>query len=183
MKNMRSVKRQKGFTLLETMIAMAVLSFGILSLVAVFTQGLKASSSSQIQFIAQAKAQEAMETIFTARDTHVLSWAQINNTSKGGVFIDGPQPMLAAGPDGLVGTADDDTNNPNTIIVGPPGNDDIMTTSGDVTINLNPMMTRTIEFVPVTGTPNLNQITVTVNYMVQGQKGQFQLVCYISNYA
>ena len=183
MKNMRRAKRENGFTLLETMIAMAVLSFGILSLVAVFTQGLKASSASQIQFIAQAKAQEAMETIFTARDTHILSWAQINSVSKGGVFLDGPQPMLAPGPDGLVGTADDDANNPNTIIVGPPGNDDIMTTSGDVTINLNPMMTRTIEFLPVTGTPNLNQVTVTVNYTYQGQISQFQLVCYISNYA
>src|SRR3974390_545611 len=92
MEKMRRMKRQKGFTLLETMIAMAVLSFGILSLVAVFTQGLQTSSGNQIQFIAQAKAQEAMETIFTARDTHILSWAQINNTSKGGVFLDGPQP-------------------------------------------------------------------------------------------
>jgi prepilin-type N-terminal cleavage/methylation domain-containing protein len=183
MKNMRKVKRQKGFTLLETMIAMGVLSFGILSLVGVFTQGLKASSATQIQFIAQAKAQEAMETIFTARDTHILSWAQINNVSKSGVFLDGPQPMLAPGPDGLVGTADDDANNPNTIIVGPPGSDDILTTSGDKTINLNPMMTRTIEFIPVTGTPNLNQVTVTVKYTINGQTGQFQLVCFISNYA
>jgi len=183
MEKMRRMKRQKGFTLLETMIAMAVLSFGILSLVAVFTQGLQTSSGNQIQFIAQAKAQEAMETIFTARDTHILSWAQINNTSKGGVFLDGPQPLLAAGPDGLVGTADDDANNPNTIIVGPPGTDDIMTTSGDKTINLNPWMTRTIAFIPVTGTPNLNQVTVTVIYTFQGKQSQFQLICYISNYA
>ncbi len=183
MRMMSKMKKQKGFTLLETMIAMAVLSFGILSLVAVFTQGLRASSSNQIQFIAQQKAQAAMETIFTARDTHLLSWAQINNVSKGGVFLDGPQPMLAPGVDGLIGTADDDASNPDSIIVGPPGNDDIMTTSGDVTINLNPLMTRTIAFTPVTGTPNLNQVTVTINYTVQGQAGSFQLVCFISNYA
>lgn len=183
MKKMRNLKRHKGFTLLETMIAMAVLSFGILSLVAVFTQGLRASSSNQIQFIAQQKAQGAMETIFTARDTHLLSWAQINNTSVGGVFLDGPQPMLAPGPDGLYGTADDDASHPDTIIVGPPGNDDLLTTSGDVTINLNPMMTRTIAFTPVNGTPNLNQVTITINYNVQGQAGSFQLISYISNYA
>jgi prepilin-type N-terminal cleavage/methylation domain-containing protein len=183
MENKGKAKRQDGFTLLETMIAMAVLSFGILSLVGVFTQGLKVSSRGQIQFIAQAKAQEAMESIFTARDTHLLSWAQINNVSAGGVFLDGPQPMLAPGPDGLVGTADDDANNPNTIIIGPPGNDDIMSTAGDKVINLNPMMTRTIVFTPVTGTPNLNQVTVTVSYTVQGQTNQFQLICYISNYA
>ncbi len=45
MKKMGRSKPQKGFTLLETMIAMAVLSFGILSLIGVFTQGLQASSS------------------------------------------------------------------------------------------------------------------------------------------
>ena len=141
------------------------------------------SAQSQIQFIAQAKAQAAMETMFTARDTHTLSWAQINNVSKGGVFLDGPQPLLAPGPDGLIGTADDDAGHPDTIIVGPPGNNDIASTTGDKTINLNPMMTRTILFTPVAGTPNLNQVTVTINYTSQGQAGQFQLVCYISNYA
>jgi hypothetical protein len=124
-----------------------------------------------------------METIFTARDTHLLSWSQINNVSKGGVFLDGPQPMLASGPDGLYGTADDDVNNPDTIIVGPPGNNDIITTSGDQVVNLNPNMTRTILFTPVTGTPNLNQVTITINYTSQGQPGQFVLICYISNYA
>jgi prepilin-type N-terminal cleavage/methylation domain-containing protein len=180
---MSKLKHQKGFTLIETMIAMAVMSFGILSVVALFTQGLRSSAQAQIQFIAQAKAQSAMETIFTARDTHLLSWAQINNVSKGGVFLDGPQAMLAAGPDGLYGTADDDVNNPDTIIVGPPGNNDIITTSGDQVINLNPNMTRTILFTPVTGTQNLNRVTITINYTSQGQPGQFVLICYISNYA
>lgn len=183
MEKMRERNRQKGFTLLETMVAMAILSFGILSLIGVFTQGLKASSGSQIQFIAQQKAQAAMETIFTARDTHLLGWAQINNVSAGGVFLDGPQPMLAPGPDGLYGTADDDANHPDTIIVGPPGNDDLLTTSGDKTVNLNPMMTRTIAFQPVPSIPNLNQVIITINYSFQGQAGQFVLVCYISNYA
>jgi prepilin-type N-terminal cleavage/methylation domain-containing protein len=183
MKTMRKFRKQSGFTLLETVIAMAVMSFGILSIIAVYTQGLRTSAQGKIQFIAQAKAQAAMETLFTARDTHILAWAEINNVSQGGVFLDGPQPMLAPGPDGLIGTADDDVNHPDTIIIGPPGNNDISTTSGDKTVNLNPMMTRTILFTPVPGTPNLNQVTITINYNSQGQAGQFQLICYISNYA
>jgi prepilin-type N-terminal cleavage/methylation domain-containing protein len=183
MKTMRSLRNQRGFTLLETLIAMAVMSFGILSVIAVYTQGLRTSAQGKIQFIAQAKAQAAMETLFTARDTHILSWAQINNVSQGGVFLDGPQPMLAPGPDGLIGTADDDVSHPDTIIIGPPGNDDIVSTSGDQTLNLNPMMTRTILFTPVPGTLNLNQVTITINYISQGQPSQFQLICYISNYA
>ena len=135
--------RQKGFTLLETMIAMAVLVFGILSLSSIFTDGMRTSNDSQIQFIAQQKAQEALESIFTARDTHILTWAQISNVSQGGVFLDGPQPMYAPGADGIVGTADDDSKTPDAIVTG-PGPDKIFGTADDIQVNLNPWMTRTI---------------------------------------
>jgi len=182
MKKTFMLRKQKGFTLLETVIAMAVLSFGILALASFFTQGMQASYRSQIQFIAQEKAQEALETIFTARDTQMLSFAQINNVSAGGVFLDGPQPLLAPGPDGLVGTADDDAANPDNIVVG-PGPDNVLGTADDTTINLNPWMTRTILIQPVANENNLNQITITVNYNYEGQAGQFQLVCYISSYS
>jgi type II secretory pathway pseudopilin PulG len=179
---MQKLRNQDGFTLLETVIAMAVMVFGVLSLSAIFTSGLQASNKSQIEFIAQQKAQEAMESIFTARDTQILSFSQINNVSVGGVFKDGPQPLLAPGPDGIVGTADDDTTNPDNIVIG-PGPDNVLGTADDQTIPLNPWMTRTILFAPVPNTPNLNQITVTVNYNYQGQSGSFVLVSYISNYS
>jgi prepilin-type N-terminal cleavage/methylation domain-containing protein len=182
MKKAFMLRKQKGFTLLEIVIAMAVLSFGILALASFYTQGMQASYRSQIQFIAQEKAQEALETIFTARDTQMLSFAQINNVSAGGVFLDGPQPLLAPGPDGLVGTADDDAANPDNIVVG-PGPDNVLGTADDTTINLNPWMTRTILIQPVQNENNLNQITITVNYNYEGQAGQFQLVCYISSYS
>jgi len=182
MKKAFTLRKQKGFTLLEIVIAMAVLSFGILALASFYTQGMQASYRSQIQFIAQEKAQEALETIFTARDTQMLSFAQINNVSAGGVFLDGPQPLLAPGPDGLVGTADDDAAKPDNIVVG-PGPDNVLGTADDITINLNPWMTRTILIQPVQNENNLNQITITVNYNYEGQAGQFQLVCYISSYS
>jgi prepilin-type N-terminal cleavage/methylation domain-containing protein len=175
-------RKQSGFTLVETVIAMAVLSFGVLSLSAIYTQGLRASEQVQIQFIAQQKAQEALETLFTARDTKLLTWAQIANVSKGGAFSDGPRPLLAPGPDGLVGTADDDAANPNTIVIG-PGNDKVLGTADDVTINLNPWMTRTILIQPVPNIPNLNQITITVTYTFQGQTSQFQLISYLSAFS
>jgi prepilin-type N-terminal cleavage/methylation domain-containing protein len=175
-------RKQKGFTLIETMIALVVLSFGILSLSAIFTGGVSLSNNSQVEFIAQQKAQEALESIFTARDTHILTWSQITNVSQGGVFLDGPRPMLAPGPDGIVGTADDDVNNPDTIVTG-PGPDKVFGTADDVQTSLNPWMTRTIVFTPVKNTPNLNQITVTITYTYQGRTSTFVLTTYISNYA
>jgi prepilin-type N-terminal cleavage/methylation domain-containing protein len=182
MKQTKTLRKQKGFTLLETMIAMAVLSFGILSLASFYSQGLQNSNRVQMQYIANQKAQEALETIFTARDTGLLTFAQINNVSNGGVFLNGPQPLLAPGPDGLVGTADDLTNEPDEIITG-PGPDGILGTADDTYIPLNPWMTRTIAITTVTNYTNMVLVTITINYNYNGQSGQVQLVSYISSYS
>jgi prepilin-type N-terminal cleavage/methylation domain-containing protein len=180
-KNLRP-RKQKGFTLVEVMIAMVVMAVGILSLASIFTQGLKSSYQSQIQYIAQQKAQEAMETIFTARDTRLLTSVQINNVSNGGIFMDGPQPLLAPGPDGLFGTGDDDANNPDTIVIG-PGKDNVFGTADDVSIPLTPWMTRTIVIAPSANTPNLKTITVTINWTSEGQQFQYQISSLISNFS
>lgn len=176
------LRKQSGFTMIETMIAMAILAFGILSLASIFSQGLKASSQTQIQYIAQQKAQEAMESIFTARDTRLLTTAQINNVANGGIFMDGPQPLLASGPDGLFGTADDDANNPDSIVVA-PGPDNMFGTADDIAIPLNPWMTRTIVIAPAANTANLKTITITINWTYQGRSSQYQLVSFISNFS
>lgn len=182
MNDIRSNKRQRGFTLLETMIAMVILSFGILSVAAVYTQAIQASNSNQMSFIAQQKAQEAMETIFTARDSGTLTFTNIANVSQGGLFLDGPQALCDAGPDGVLGTADDNCNIPNVIVTG-PGPDNILGTADDAVINLNPWMTRTIAINPVNGTQRLNQVTITVTYTYQGRTSKFVLVSYISGWA
>lgn len=182
MHSIRSNRRERGFTLLETMIAMVILSFGILSVASVYTQGIQVSNSNQISFIAQQKAQEAMETIFAARDSGTLTFINIANVSQGGVFLDGPQQLCDAGPDGVLGTADDNCGIPNVIVTG-PGPDQVLGTADDTVINLNPWMTRTVAIVPVQGTAKLNQITITVNYTYQGRTSQFVLVSYISGWA
>jgi type IV pilus modification protein PilV len=175
-------RKEKGFTLIEVMVAMVVLVFGVLSLVSVVTRGLRASYQTQIQYIAQQKAQEAMESIFTARDTRLVTSAQINNVSNGGIFKDNAQSLCAPGPDGLFGTSDDDCTNPDSIVVA-PGPDNIFGTADDITVNLNPWMTRTIVIAPVANTPNLKSITVTINWTYQGQTSSYQLVSFISNFS
>ena len=184
MVGLRKSTRQRGFTLIEAMISLVILSFGVLSLAAVYSQGLFYASTTQIDYIAEKKAEAAIETIFTARDTQLLSWPQINNTNgtTTGVFLPGPQPMLAPGLDGLIGTSDDDTSTPDSVIIG-PGADNILGTSDDARINLNPWMTRTIQFQDVSGEPNLRQVTVTINYTVANKQRSFVLVCYISAFA
>jgi len=182
MKQRKLLRKQKGFTLLETMISMAILSFGVLSLASFYTAGLKSSSLIKVQYIANQKAQEAMESIFEARDANLLTFTQINNVSSGGVFLNGPQPLLGPGPDGIVGTADDDTSNPDVIVTG-PGPDNILGTADDTYIPLNPWMTRTITVSSVTNYPNMVQINITINYIYQGQTGQVQLVTYMSSYS
>ena len=180
-------RRQHGFSLMEAMIAVLVLSFGVLSLAAVFAQGLLFSEASQFDYIAQKKSEEAVESIFNARNTQATSWAQIQNVSAGGIFLDGAQPLLAPGvTNGLVGTANDDAAHPDSVIVG-PGPDGILGTADDVVIPLSNMQ-RTIQIAPVFDAagniePNVRTITVTMTYKVGRLNRTYTLVSYISAFS
>src|SRR5271155_3339547 len=96
-----------GFTLIEAMLSIVVLSIGVLSMLAVYAQGIFLASLSQYDYVAEKKAEQAVEAIFTARDIKQLTWSSIQNVSGNGVFLDGAQPILVPGTDGLVGTATD----------------------------------------------------------------------------
>ena len=178
----KSSGRRDGFTLLEAMISIVVLSFGILSLAGIYAQGIFYASLSQYDYVAEKKAEQAVEAIFTARDIKQLTWASIQNQSSNGVFLDGPQPMLVPGGDGLVGTATDSNSTHEYITIG-PGADGVLGTSDDQLVDLNPWMTRTIAISPVSGETNLRMITVTVNYQVGRVNRSYTLVSYISAFA
>jgi prepilin-type N-terminal cleavage/methylation domain-containing protein len=166
---------QRGFTLIETMIAIAIMSIGILTLIAAFATAVGATQNAQENLIARQKTLEAMESIFTARNSQQITFAQIANISSGGIFTSGATQLLAPGPDGLVNTADDTTFPASGACpVGPecitmPGPDGILGTSDDVAMSLA-NFTRQITIGPVleadgvTINPNLKQITVTVTY-------------------
>jgi len=99
-------RAENGFTLLETMIALVILAIGVLGLAAMLGNSLSYMQGSEQDFIAQQKAQEAAEAIFTAKYTNNASFAQIQNngtSTPAGLFLTGPQPLLQVGPDGLVG--------------------------------------------------------------------------------
>jgi hypothetical protein len=146
------------------MIALLVLVIGILGLAAMLADALAYMGGSQYDFIAQQKAEQAVEAIFTAKYNNTVTWAQVSNFGVGnpaGLFLPGAQPLLQTGPDGLVGSVNDVAAPPDFIL--DPGTDGKLGTADDVQRPLG-AFTRTITITNVAGNANLRTITVTINY-------------------
>jgi len=165
---------ERGFTLIETMIAIVIMSVGILTVVAAFATAVGATQNAQENLIARQKALEAMESIFTARNTQQITFAQIANTASGGIFTNGATPLWDSGDDGS-STRRMTLRLPPMEYAWPAGvrrssrPDGILGTADDVAMSLG-NFTRQIQISPVleadgvTIDPNLKQITVTVSY-------------------
>jgi prepilin-type N-terminal cleavage/methylation domain-containing protein len=166
---------QSGFTIIETMIAIAVMSIGILTVLAAFATAVGATQNAQENLIARQKTLEAMESIYTARNTQQISFGQIANSTSGGIFTSGPTQLLAAGNDGLVNTTDDVPyaahlpcpTGPECIVL--PGPDGILGTADDKAMSLanftrEIQIAKVLESDGVTVNPNLKQVTVIVSY-------------------
>jgi prepilin-type N-terminal cleavage/methylation domain-containing protein len=186
----REVRRQRGkagnsgeacgFTLIEVMVAIVILFVGILGLTAMMVSAMAYINTSEDAYIAQQKAEEAVESVFFARDSKLFTWAQIENAANGGIFLDGPQPLLHPGANGIVGTDEDEANVPDVIIE--PGPDGVLGTADDIKISLSDF-TRQIAISDVAGEPNLRQIQVTVRYLAHGIQRQYVLTSYISAFS
>jgi Tfp pilus assembly protein PilV len=173
------MKKESGFSLVETLIAMGILATGLLSLAAVFAMGLNHLSGSSASLIAREKAREAVESVHTARDTRVITWAQIRNTVDGGVFLAEPQQLRQAGADGIVGTADDGDVE-STVW---PGDDGVLGSDDDVMSPLDTYRrTITISDIVTNGVTNasLRRLQVTVTYQVGSNERTYTLTTFIS---
>jgi len=153
-----------GFSIMEVMAAMVILTVGLGSMLALFGIAIGNIEGSQEDMICKQKAREAMEAIFTARESSQINFSNINNnTTGGGVFVTGFQPLGLAGPDGLLGTADDGPTE--TMVM--PGPDGELGTADDQIIVLSNYQ-RQISITPLmsNGVPNpdVRQLTVTVQY-------------------
>jgi prepilin-type N-terminal cleavage/methylation domain-containing protein len=175
-------KADQGFTLIEVMIAIVVMSIGLLAVIASFATAIAHTQSAEEDLIARQKVLEAFESIYAARNAQQVPFASVANVASGGIFLDGPRPLLCAGPDGLAGTADDvvcttqaGANCPGLgaecMVL--PGPDGILGNADDTIMSLG-NFTRTITITPVqlAGGAGVNQnmiaINITVNYTKAG---------------
>jgi len=185
-------KSEGGFSLIEVVISMAVLTVGLVSLLGVFGLAMASTQTSQQDMIAKQLANEALESIITARNTSQTNWDDIQNsgstncpnlgTSTCGIFLGGAQPMNNAGADGIFGTADD--ANAGAEVLREPGPDGIYGNSNDVLIPLTAFQ-RTITFSELTPpVSSLRAVTVTIQYATPQTSLQksYVLNSYISQY-
>jgi len=135
---------------------------------------MASTQTSQQDMIAKQLANEALESVVTARNTSQIEWDDIQNvgatcsSSSGtcGLFVTGAIPIYKAGADGIFGTADDSIAGMQTLTE--PGPDGIFGTADDVSIPLTGYK-RTILISPVVDSNNnvvssLRGINITVQY-------------------
>lgn len=168
---------EHGVSLIEAMIAMLVLTVGAIGMASVFLYGMQSTSSSPNELVATQKATEAIESVYSARDSHTLTWNQLRNVANGGIFVAGAQDMKLAGADGVVNTSDDPTTIESVQL---PGLDQTFGTADDTTQVLRGF-TRQITIADLT--VDLRSITVVITYQAGSVTRTYTLTTYISRYA
>lgn len=179
----RRCDSESGVTLIETMIAMVVLTVGAVGMASLFLYGMNAATSAPNELIATQKAAEAIESVFSARDSHTLTWDQLQNIDADdedslGIFVNGPTQMYTAGDDGILNTDDDLEEVESVELPGPDGNLD---TPDDNTTQSLTGFTREIAI--STLSTNLREITVVITYQAGTVSRTYTLTALISAFA
>ncbi len=110
-------KSEQGFTYIDVMIAIVILLVGILALLSAITGAVFQSKGQEQQMDAKQIATSTMESIMSVKetDTDQFGWKKVGNVGSNpvnsvpqGIFVVGFQNVKPnAGPDEIIGTADD----------------------------------------------------------------------------
>ncbi len=185
-----------GFSLLEVVISMAILTIGMVSLLGVFGLAMASTLTSQEDMTAKQLANESYESIVTARNTSQITWDDIQNTGSTtcpitaaancGIFQPGWNPIYNSGADGIFGTADDAAAGEETLQ--DPGPDGAFGTADDVSVPLIGFQ-RTIQISPLVDSQGntidtLRGVTISIRYSTAQTKLQktYTLSSYISEF-
>ena len=113
-KYMQIRSNENGFSLIEILIAILIMTVGILAMLSAISYSMVREQGSENRNTARQLTSSALESIFAARDlrnSNVLNnWTAINNDNAAtpGIFLSGWRPIRQdAGRDGINGTADD----------------------------------------------------------------------------
>lgn len=120
---MQLKNNENGFTLIEVIIAILIMTIGVLSLLSAITYAVMRERDSEKKNVARQMAAAAIESIFATRDllqvddslrqtNGLTNWTAVANfnatTSPEGIFLTGYRPIRKdSGKDGIEGTADD----------------------------------------------------------------------------
>jgi len=178
----KAARADAGFSLVEAVVGLTLLSVGLIGILGAFMQGMHTISGSNYDIVAREKAVEALESVFSSRDTRTITWSKVRNVqgetgSDGGIFKDGPQNMYLPGADGFVNTADDSAT---LEAIVQPGPDGLLGTGDDLRQELR-RFTREIELRTIN--PTLRLLRVTIRYYVGREERVYEVSTYISSYA
>jgi hypothetical protein len=171
----RDLQSETGLGLIEAMIAMLVLTVGAVGMASTFLHGMHNVTGSPNELVATQKAAEAVESVYSARDSHTITWDQLRNAAYGGVFKNGPQPLKVSGLDGVINTSDDGEIESVTL----PGPDQVMETPDDRVEMLN-SFTREIQIRDVPNRTDLRTLTIIITYKSGATTQNYTLSTYIS---
>ena len=177
-------KPSPGFSLIEVMFAVVILSVGLMALLAVFAQAVSASRFSRDDLTAKQKAREALESVYAARNDASIAFSDIQNIANGGIFNDGFQALYLPGANGIVGTAQDTKTLDSTVLPGPDGK---VGTGDDITVPLvncqRQILITNITNADGSTNPDLRRIAVTVRVTSPGRpQHDYVVTGFISRY-
>ncbi len=155
---------QAGFGLIEAMVSFLIILIGLISILALLSKAVATTVESKDLTIANQLAREAIEGVFAARLLGAIRFDDIENVSRGGIFLDGFQPILRPGRRGIVNTQDV-LDNPVPVQYTDPGKDNIYGTADDKIIDMT-MFRRETRI--TTLEPSLKQLIVTVRFSPLG---------------
>lgn len=180
-------KSEQGFTYIEVMVAIVILSVGILALLSALTGAVVQSRGQQEQLNAKQIATSTMEAIMSVKEAKAtttslqLGWSRVGNVGNNpdaggnpqGIFVNGIQPVRPnAGLDQIVGTGDD-TGTP---ITG-------FQRQIAITDQCDPERPSPNCSIPGDFDVKVRLVVITVTYAVGGIQRQEQLTTVLTDYA
>lgn len=169
-----SNKNAGGFSLIETMIALVIMTVGIFAALSALSFSLFSIQESEKKTIAKENVRSTLETIFSIRDlalfdgdnpTSLYNWdtLAVNNGGNNGIFVSGWTPIREdPGADGLIGTADDACAGSGSCVVNGYTNNS----------PLLDQFERSIQVTDISQNGNVRKkyITVSVRYAIKGMQ-------------